>query len=174
MKTYIIFLRGINVSGQKIIKMADLRQLLGESFEDVKTYVQSGNIVLKSENSKTEVKNLVEDLIKSNYGFDVPALVKTRPEIEEIISSCTFEEGEIEKSYFVLFYSELSKTTEELGNPYQDDAKFTLTPNCVYLLPLKGYGRCKANNNFFERKLGVIATTRNYNTMLKLLTLSES
>lgn len=179
MQTYIALLRGINVSGQKKIKMADLRQLLAQiGFEDVVTYIQSGNIVLKSEekNPRALEKNIASEIYKS-YGFDVPVLVKSKEEIQDIIENNPFdnsEDLEANRIYFVLLKAvPESDLTEALVNEIFANEKFNITANCVYLCCAKGYGNAKCDNNFFERKLKVPATTRNYRTMTKLLEMSQ-
>ena len=89
---YIALLRGINVSGQKKIKMADLRTYLGDAgLQDVQTYIQSGNIVFKSENAdKAELAQKISDEIKEAYGFDVPVLVLTADYLQSAIEQNTY------------------------------------------------------------------------------------
>lgn len=179
MQTYIALLRGINVSGQKKIKMVDLRQLLAQiGFKDVVTYIQSGNIVLKTEerNPRALEKTIASEIHES-YGFDVPVLVKSKEEIQDIIEKNPFdnsEDLETNRIYFVLLKEVPKKDlTEALVNETFTNEKFIITGNCVYLCCAKGYGNAKCDNNFFERRLKVPATTRNYRTMTKLLEMSE-
>ena len=88
---YIALLRGVNVSGQKKIKMAELRKHLAElSFQNIQTYIQSGNIIFQS-SAKNLDKSVYEQKIaakiKEKYGFDVPVLVLTTAELEDAISN---------------------------------------------------------------------------------------
>ncbi len=92
MHNYISLLRGINVSGKKKIKMADLKSLYESmGFEDVKTYIQSGNVVFKSKETDFDV--LVDSIynkIKDKYGFEVPITIRQSHDIENIIKTNPF------------------------------------------------------------------------------------
>ena len=88
MQTFIVILRGVNVSGKNILPMAELRYLLYDlKFENVQTYIQSGNIVLNSELSKDEVIESVKNGIVSIFGFNVAVLAKTISEWENAIAN---------------------------------------------------------------------------------------
>ncbi|MBU3821090.1 DUF1697 domain-containing protein [Flavobacteriaceae bacterium XHP0103] len=175
MKTYIALLRGINVSGQKKVPMAELRDLLTKAgFQKVQTYIQSGNVIFQSDrDNKTELESIIQKTIEKHFGFEVPILVKTASEIENILNSCPFSKEKKEAAYFTLLHAVpdealIESTSQET---YQNEA-FVIENDCVYFYSETGYGKAKCNNNFFERKLKVTATTRNYKTMLKLLSLS--
>ena len=179
MKIYIAFLRGINVSGKHKIPMAELRELCdGLKFEEVKTYIQSGNVVFKSELQNTsELEALISKAILKSFGFEVPVIVKTTSQLHDILNDNPFEsEDEIirKQVYFVLL-NEVSKV-EELttfkAESYENE-EFLISDNCIYLKCKVGYGKAKLNNNLIERKLKILATTRNYRTMHKLLELSN-
>ena len=100
MSTYISLLRGINVSGQKKILMADLKSLYEElGFTNVQTYIQSGNVVFEYQASSSEkLEQMIFDKIKAHYGFEVPNLILTSNEIEEALKSNPYQD--IEKMYF--------------------------------------------------------------------------
>lgn len=170
MKKYIALLRGINVGGKAKLKMADLKLLFEDlGFEAVATYIQSGNVVFAAKNGKGLEEKISKE-IKSKFGYEVPVLVKTAAEIEKIVKDCPFEKDKKEASYFVLLkkppQKELVKAAEQLNYP---DEEFVITDECVYLYCATGYGKAKLNNNLFEKKLKVSATTRNYRTLLKLV-----
>jgi len=179
MKTYIALLRGINVSGQKKIKMADLREMMVKlEFESVQTYIQSGNIVFKSEEpNRNQLEDQIKNGIAETFGFDVPILVKKRSELAQILQDSPFtkiEDLETNRIYYTLLQKEPEESS--LANLSPDDYPnelFHIRKNCVYLNCIKGAGKAKLNNNIIERKLGVSATTRNHRTMVKLLELSE-
>src|SRR6266478_2811968 len=92
MTCYIAMLRGINVSGQKIIKMERLRasfQALG--FTNVQTYVQSGNVVFKAATKSTAgIARRIETRISDDFGFDVPVFLKTAEQLGEIVKGNPF------------------------------------------------------------------------------------
>ena len=174
MNTYIALLRGINVSGQKKIPMAELRKLLSDSgFKNVQTYIQSGNAIFQSsEENKSVLENTIQKAVLSHFGFDVPILVRTETEIQNILETCPFFEEKKTNSYFSLLHSIPNKSLiEETHLISYPNEEFHITNHCVYFFSSAGYGNAKCNNNFFERKLKVSATTRNYKTMVKLLSL---
>ena len=174
MNTFIALLRGINVSGQKKIPMAQLRSLLSKSgFDNVQTYIQSGNVIFQSsEVNRTTLENLIQKAITSHFGFEVPVLVRSAAEIGDILDACPFTDEKKTNGYFTLLHSapdkKLIKETHLISYPNEE---FHISNQCVYFYSTSGYGNAKCNNNFFERKLKVDATTRNYKTMVKLLSL---
>nr|WP_297787201.1 DUF1697 domain-containing protein [uncultured Allomuricauda sp.] len=176
--TYIALLRGINVSGQKKIKMAELRGILEDAgLKNVKTYIQSGNIVFNIEQTyRNKIEELIATTIHRHYGFDVPTLVVNGEDVEQILKANPFsKEAEENKLYYVLLKSPPKEEMVEQFNQLQfDNEDFHITDTCVYLFCKNGYGKAKLNNNFVERKLKVEATTRNQKTMLKLLEMATS
>lgn len=169
MKTYIVLLRGINVSGKNKLPMAELRELLNDlGFQNVQTYIQSGNIVLESDSSKTQVSKKIKQCIKSNYDYDVPVLVKTNDEWQKAIANNPFKSVEEKQQYFT-FLSNIPKEKTIVIDAKQDE--FEIIEDVVYVNAVGGYGKTKLNNNFFEQKLKVSATTRNLKTSIKLLEL---
>jgi uncharacterized protein (DUF1697 family) len=175
MKTYIALLRGINVSGQKKIKMADLRALLESlGFAEVQTYIQSGNVVFKSSaDDPGELIVRIENAIQKKYDFHVPALVLDVEDIREALENNPFKERETDWLHFTFLAEAPSQDRvaqlEALDYPPEE---FELGQRVVYLYLPKGYGRAKLNNNFLEQKLKVKATTRNWKTTQKLLDLA--
>jgi len=172
MNTYITLLRGINVSGQKSIKMADLRESLEHiGFQNVQTYIQSGNVIFDTDiEGKEKIQDVVHAVILKDFGFNVPTLAVTREAVESILEANPFTGEEENKLYFVLLKSPPEKSLVDQFNEMQfENEDFHITNDCVYLLCKKGYGNSKLSNNLIERKLKVEATTRNLKTMEKLL-----
>jgi uncharacterized protein (DUF1697 family) len=179
LQTYIAILRGINVSGQKKINMNDLAKLLAElNFEDIRTYIQSGNIIFKY--SKTDHKILASNIAKKifeKYKFETPVLIRTCNELEDIIKINPFlkeKNIDIEKLH-VTFLSDLPEKTniEKIPTANLLPDRFKISGKEVYVFCPSGYGRTKLNNNFFENKLKVTATTRNWNTVNELLKMAK-
>ncbi|NRD19246.1 DUF1697 domain-containing protein [Winogradskyella eckloniae] len=176
MNTYIALLRGINVGGHKKVPMAELRTLLSNSgLENVKTYIQSGNVIFQTsiKDEVTIAQNL-KTLLLDHFGFDIPVFVKTREALEFIFNNCPFAKDKKELSYFAVL-SEIpdkTKVIEASQKTYPDD-EYVIINDCIYLYCAKGYGRAKFNLSYFEKHLSVNATARNYKTMLKLLSLSD-
>lgn len=168
MKTYIVLLRGINVSGKNKLPMADLRELLnGLGFQNVRTYIQSGNILLSSEESKSVICKKIKEGILAKFGYDIPVLIRTPKEWRVAIDSCPFS---VENEKIVAF-SFLSKTTDQTEIEIKgiNEDQYKIDNDVVYLYCPSTFAKTKLTNNTIEKKLNVIATTRNYKTTIKLL-----
>ncbi|WP_308990962.1 DUF1697 domain-containing protein [Mariniflexile litorale] len=174
MNTCIAFLRGINVGGHKKVPMAELRDLLtGAGFQNVQTYIQSGNVIFQSLEKTSELETKIKKRMHSYFGFEVPVIVKTNSELQTIFDACPFSEEKKETSYFI-FLSDipnenLIKKAQEIT--YENE-EVIIKKDCLYFYSSTGYGKTKFNMNTYERKLKVVGTSRNYKTMVKLLSLS--
>jgi uncharacterized protein (DUF1697 family) len=175
MATYVAMLRGINVGPGKIVKMERLRALFGVlGFDDVRTYVQSGNVVFESEQkSPTGLSNKIEEKIQRDFGFTVPVLVKTSKEIEQIVSDNPLvkEKGIDRSKLHITFLSDAPpKTAVKALEPLATGReRFRILNRAIYLYCPDGYGNTKLSNNAIEKKLSVVATTRNWRTVNALL-----
>ncbi|WP_299672448.1 DUF1697 domain-containing protein [uncultured Polaribacter sp.] len=169
---FIVLLRGINVSGKNKIPMADVRELLNNlDFQNVQTYIQSGNIILESDLEKDEICDKIKNGIQERFGFDVPVLARTILEWKKVIDNYPFS-IENEKIVALTFLNKSTKeTTIEVKNIGEDSYK--IVEDVVYLYCPSGFGSTKLTNNIIERKLDVVATTRNLRTTLKLLELAQ-
>ena len=164
---YISILRGINVAGKRL---KNLYEKLG--CKNISTYIQSGNVIFEScEENIEKYQNIIKNAIEKAFGFDVPVLIKRNDEIENIIHNNPFTDKELSKVH-VTFLSDIPDIfpLEEIHNTKDISEEFFIRGKEIYLYCPKGYGRSKLTNNFFERKLKVSATTRNWKT---LKTLSE-
>lgn len=177
---YISVLRGINVSGQKKIKMADLVSLYEKlGFENVSTYIQSGNVIFESNNTNIDtVENSIQSSIKEKYGYDVPTDVRPTEQLEIIFKECPFPEAELEENGTKVLVSFLSnqpssENIEALESSAKAPEKLKVVGDVVYLHCPNGYGRSKLSNTFIEAKLNLVATTRNWKTVRKLVELSR-
>jgi len=177
MTTYIAFLRGINVSGQKIIKMVELKKMFETiGFKNVRTYIQSGNVVFESAsaNSDTLCKK-IETGLQASLGYKVTVTLRTCKDIEDIIKNNPFK-AEIKHEDFKLYVTMLAGSPEkakikELEAINSGSDEFFCKDKEIYILCKKGYSDTIFSNNFIEKKLGVKATSRNWNTMNKILTI---
>ena len=172
MKKYIVLLRGINVSGKNKIPMVTLRELLNDlEFQNVQTYIQSGNIILTSEQSKLEVSKRIKKGILKKFDLDIHVIVKTALELNEIVKNYPFS-LENEKIVAFTFLDKISdKETIEVKNIGED--LYKIVKDVVYLNCKSGFGKTKFTNNVLEKKLNVNATTRNLKTTLKLAELAK-
>ena len=180
MKTYISMIRGINVSGQKKIKMNELK-LLYESlnFQNVVTYIQSGNIIFEQTDSEYSVlsKN-IEEKILGAFGFNVTVFIRTVNDLKKIFKNNPFlkkREEDINKLHVTFLSHKPSQSlTGEIDILKYKPDEFQFNENEIYLFCPNGYGRTKLSNNFFERKLKVSATTRNWKTINKLIEIADT
>ncbi len=177
---YISLLRGINVSGQKKIKMADLKSLYEkERFENVTTYIQSGNVLFNSNIHKIEeIKTIIESVIKRTYGFDVTVDVRTTKEYQNIMNACPYNEAEREENGAKVLVSFLSDIPSEVRKIQLEELvkhpeRLTVDGSVVYLYCPNGYGKSKLSNTLIESKLGVVSTTRNWRTISKLVEMGQ-
>lgn len=169
---YIIILRGINVSGKNKLPMQDLRDLLNDlGFENIQTYIQSGNVVLKSEKIKEVVSSIISEGIQNTFGYEVPVLVKTVVEWEKAIANNPYKEVAPKQQYFTFLSAIPKEKTIEITNIKED--AYTIIEDVIYVNAVGGYGRTKLTNNLFEKKFKITATTRNLKTTMKLLELAK-
>ena len=174
MQTYISILRGINVGGHKMIKMDALRKMYETlDFTGVKTYIQSGNVIFVYKKANCEdLENKIAENIVKIFGFDVPVMVKTSDEILEVLQNNPFLEkpDEDEKALHVTFLSKIpdAADVEKIKNVEYAGDEFVIVGKNVYLYCVNSYHKTKLSNNFFENKLKVTATTRNWKTVNEL------
>ena len=152
--------------------MAELRELLASlQFENVQTYIQSGNIVLNSNLSKIAVIEKVKKGIASKFGYDIPVLARTISEWEKAIANNPYPVDN-HKIVSFTFLSEVPTETTIDVNITNDDV-YTIVHDMVYMYCPDGFGGTKLTNNLFEKKLKITATSRNYRTTMKMLTLAK-
>ena len=176
MSQYIVLLKGINVGGHKKVPMAELRQLLTDAgFEEIQTYIQSGNVILQSkEKAVHKIENLVSKTILNHFGFEVSVLVKTREELYRIFINSPFSEDKKKMSYYMMLHDKPEQElVKEASEKTYEGEEYQILDDCIYYFHDKCLGKAKFNVNFFERKFNTFATARNYNTMAKLLSLSS-
>ena len=180
MPTYVAMLRGINVGSGKIVKMERLRasfEALG--FDGVRTYVQSGNVVFESEQkSPAGLSKKIEEKIQRDFGFTVPVFLKASREIEQIVRNNPLvkEKGIDHSKLHVTFLSDAPpKTAVKVLAPLATGReRVRIFNHEIYLYCPDGYGRTKLSNTAIEKKLSVVATTRNWRTVNTLLEMCRS
>jgi uncharacterized protein (DUF1697 family) len=177
--TYIALLRGINLGGHKIVKMDQLRKAFEEfGFEDVKTYIQSGNVIFKAPAQiPANLAKRIEEKILRQFGFPVPVVVKTAVELGEVISANPLlkERGIDVSKLHVTFLScapdKLALKTLDAVAAAPD--QFCYFGQAVYLHCPNGYHTTRLGNNVLGKMLKVGTTTRNWNTVNKLWAMSR-
>lgn len=146
MKTYIVLLRGINVSGKNKLPMTDLRDLLNNlGFQNVQTYIQSGNIILDSDKSKSEVCEEIKEAIKKKFEYDVPVIARTISEWEKTTENYPFSKENEKIVAFTFLDKPTEEDTIEVKNSGEDNYK--IVDDVVYLICPSGFGKTKLTNN---------------------------
>jgi uncharacterized protein (DUF1697 family) len=174
MSVYIALLRGINVGGNRKVKMETLRGIFEAlEYKNVKTYIQTGNVLFETEES--DLSRLVDTIVsrlKGELGFEVPVIIRTLEKLEAIVKSCPFEASECENVY-ISFLSKEPKVEamDNIKTITSDTAQLRIINREAYILCHKKYHEVLFSNNFLEKKLGVFATTRNWNTVNKIIEL---
>lgn len=180
MTIYIALLRGINVSGKNIIKMADLKRTFESmGLSQVKTYIQSGNVLFESNEKEEELRRRIEHEIEKVFGFAVTVVLRTASELEHIIENCPFSQKmilEAEKlskveSFYISFLIEvpLQEGVERLEAYRSENDEYRIKGREVYLLFHESIRKSKLANNL--HKLDVPMTVRNWKTVNKLAVL---
>lgn len=177
MPTHISLLRGINVGGNKKIRMAELKALYESlGFANVTTYVQSGNVVFEAESMDSPALiTRIEAAIAERFGLDVTVLLRTADDLRRILGDNPFPGAEA-KYLHVLFLSAAPGpgAAEALHVPVADGEDWLLAGREIYLHYPNGSGRSKMTGAFFERALGVAGSARNWNSVNALHELARS
>lgn len=183
MTIYVALLRGINVGGKNIIKMAELKRVFEEmGLCEVKTYIQSGNVLFKSNEGEESLRKKLENEIEKIFGFFVTVVLRTIADIERIIINCPFSkeevseaesESKVESLYVSLMTHTPSQDKSDLLNAYRNESnKYKIIGREVYLLFGQSISKSKLANNL--NKLDVPATVRNWKTINKLAILAKA
>ena len=143
--TFVAFLRGVMPSGRNAVKMADVRAVLSDhGFNDVRTWIQSGNIILNTSLTAEAAAEHIHHLLKTALQVDLPVIIKTQTQLREALE----------------------------GNPFTgaafDIRRVFIRPHCAYMYIPGSAARSRLGNVFLEKKLGLTLTTRNANTLQKM------
>jgi uncharacterized protein (DUF1697 family) len=179
MPTFIAMLRGINVTGHKIIKMEALRASFAAlGFKNVQSYVQSGNLIFEAPNASIAgLSAKIEKKILRDFGHSVPVFLRTPKEMAEIIQRNPFpKDPAIDQSKLhVTFLADVApKNAAELLQPLAaGPEQIRVVGREIYIYCPLGYGTSKISNNAIEKKLSLGATTRNWKTTNTLLAMAQ-
>jgi uncharacterized protein (DUF1697 family) len=172
LKTYIALLRGINLGARNKVAMADLRALFsGLGAEDVTTYVQSGNVVFKSPEAAGPLVEVIEKSIRRDLGLSVSVMLRTRSQMAKVLAGNPFggQKGDATKLHVTFLAAKpAGARVRKLDPKLSAPDEFRVVGGEIYLLCPNGYGRSQFSNAYFEKELGVTATTRNWRTVTRL------
>jgi uncharacterized protein (DUF1697 family) len=176
---YVALIRGINVGGNKKLPMADLRNVMtGLGYTDVATYIQSGNVVFTSDrDDPAELEQEIEERIAQEIGLDVSVLVRSQAELAAVIEGNPFQEAAASPTTLHVFFLSASPDGERLEevDPRQfEPDEFKVGDRVMYIHCPNGLGRSKLAVYPWERRLDLKITSRNWNTVTKLLDMLEA
>jgi uncharacterized protein (DUF1697 family) len=175
--TFVALLRGINVGGRNVIAMAQLRALFTSlGFEDVATYIQSGNVVFRSASADSdELTARIENAVAEALSATPTVILRVAAELEGIAARNPYVPGsDVGKLHVVLLRDAPGRDAAATLDPDRSPADaFALEGREIYLRLPNGAGRSKLTIDYFERALGVPATQRNWNTLLRLIEMTR-
>lgn len=166
---YVVFIRGINVGGKNIVKMKPLSEsLLKSGFEVVKTYIQSGNIVISTDNSSVDhVMETVSNVLNKEFNVEAPIMALSISRFEEAINNNPYDDQELDpKTVHMAFLSDIPSDNchDKLNSIKKESESYEIIDHVLYLHAPDGIGRSKFVANM-EKILGVDVTVRNLRTV---------
>ncbi|HEX7677835.1 MAG TPA: DUF1697 domain-containing protein [Thermoanaerobaculia bacterium] len=175
---FICLIRGVNVGGNKLLKMDALRALCDAiGVTGAKTYLQSGNVVFRSSLDRGVLAKRIEDGIRKATGFEAKVILRTAREMREVIAANPFTAGPQRnpKALLVAFLGgSISKDAKALLQKLRiESEELHFGDQELYLYLPTGIAGSKLSNSLTEKKLGVNVTARNWNTVNALLDLAE-
>ena len=169
---HIILLRGVTPNGKNAIpKMSYLVDILTEAgFQQVRTYIQSGNIILESDLDLEKIRERVHTLIKEKIGANLKIIIKNKDIFKKIVQENPFGEHYLYDRIHVIFYQESIQNLplEKLESDYGEE-EICIGKHCLYLYLPRTAKRKKLNTNYLEKLFGVDLTMRKLNVVEKLL-----
>lgn len=178
MTTYLALLRAVNVGGKNKLPMADLRKALeGAGFEQVRTYIQSGNIILDApDDDRAKLAQRISALMQKEFGVTSPTVIVTRGELADAIAGYPYPTGTPDdKLAHILFLAD-TPSAEQIAALDPDRSpgdQFQANGRVVYLRFATGIGTSKLTNVWFDRQLSTVSTARNLKTCNTLLTMMD-
>lgn len=182
MSRYIVLLRGINVGSSRKVPMAELKVLCETlGLKNLQTYIQSGNLVfeLASPEPIRELEERLQQAFTNTFGFEIPVLIRTSEEWAGSVAKNPFlieENVDIERLHLTCLKEVPAPVLLQKIKTYQYlPDRYEIIGRDVFIFCAAGFGTSKLTNPFFEAKLKVPATTRNWKTVMKLyeMTLSD-
>ncbi|OLB79206.1 MAG: hypothetical protein AUI14_11055 [Actinobacteria bacterium 13_2_20CM_2_71_6] len=174
--TYVALLRGINLGRTRKVPMADLRRWLGElGYGDVRTHLQSGNAVFTSDQRPDELVRQIEKRLADELDFDVECVIFTHDELRRVVDGNPFATVATNPAWYMVAFLSEAPTRARLADLAPDayhPELFHVGERVIYLWYPGSIHKSKLNKEITHRNLGVVATARNWNTVLKLLELS--
>jgi uncharacterized protein (DUF1697 family) len=178
MARQVALLRGINVGKTKRIAMEDLREMLvGLRYGDVKTLLASGNVVFTAPGDAEAIEARIRHAIAKRFGFDVSVMVRSARELAKVVASNPLKDGESDGAKLHVAFLSAKPAAAKLRDVDPADfapEEFAVAGREIYMWCKNGVLESKLFSAFSDKRLGVAATARNWNTVTKLLALTEA
>ena len=178
MTTNVALLRGLNVGGKNRMPMTALTQMFVEAgCTNVRTYIQSGNVIFKATQSRLEkLPAVIAKNIAESFGYKTPVVLRTVEQIGETVENNPFLKAGADENELHVYF--LANAPDARGIASLDPARsspdaFLVRGRDVYLKMPNGMARTKLSNAYFDSKLATISTARNWRTTLKLFELMQ-
>ena len=173
----IALLRGVTPTGKnRIPKMSFLVEILEKSgLKNVKTYIQSGNVILETELSKEETAKLIHDTIVKEIGADLSVIIKEKNQLQIAIEENPFDENYDFSRIHLVFTNDIMNEDElkKLKNKDFGDEKFIIGSECLYMYLPRSASPKKLNTNYLEKQLSITMTMRKLNVVEHLVELCK-
>ena len=171
MRRLIALIRGVTPAGKNRVPMEKLRETLHQNgFPGARTWIQSGNVVLDTQLSPGETAEALRRMIREWIGPDLAVIVKTAEELSAVLAGNPFPDLAPDRVFYTQGNGELDlDRAAALQSMDFGEERLAITPRAAYLYIPGSAARSRLSNNFLERRLGVPLTTRNCNTLRKLI-----
>ena len=174
---YVALLRGINLGSNRQLAMPQLRDLVRSmGYPDARTYIQSGNVLLRSERGASDIADELKRAIAERFNLDVPVLVRTADELAAVVAGNPFPQAAADGSRFYAVFLDRDPPQERIAAidvAAAEPDRFALGDRVIYAWYRGGLRASKLAPAISDRRLGVTTTARNWNTVTKLLALAE-
>jgi uncharacterized protein (DUF1697 family) len=176
MKRFVVLLRAVMPSGRNKVPMAQLREVLSAAgFDNVRTYIQSGNALVDSALPARQVAARVHSLIKDEIGPDLGVVVRSREQLRKVLDGNPFGDKDLSRVFFVLFDKRPpAAKVRQLMDEDLGDELLAVVGDAAYMYIPGGYGQNRLSNNFLEKRFGVVGTMRNARTLTRLVEMSQT
>jgi uncharacterized protein (DUF1697 family) len=164
------------MAGHNLIKMTELSELfITLGFHDVKTYIQSGNVIFRNPDKKpvSVISINIEKAIQERFSLDVSVMTRTSGELTKLFSANPFlDEQDFDPAKNAVIFLNEKPTDDQIRKVADVDFppdKFRISEREIFIYCLNGFGKTKLYTGFFEKKMGVVGTARNWKTITTIL-----
>jgi len=180
MDKVVVFLRGVNMAGHNKIKMADLQRLFVKlGYKDATTYIQSGNVVFTAGTGESPeaLEDKISNAIKMEFSLDIVSMVRTASEMEAIIKSNPYIPGQnadpSKVATLILKHRPGNEQVARMDDVNYPPDKFFISGKEIFIYCPDGFGKTKLYTNFFENRMKVSGTARNWNSITILAQMAK-